>query len=55
MENGEESITAATKDGSLDWHGRSIIERRTGGWQCALMILGILNEYSDVKRQRKMK
>lgn len=31
-----------TKDGSLDRYGRPAIKGRTGGWRCAMFILGKL-------------
>ena len=31
---------ACTKDGSLDRHGKPAIKGRTGGWRCAVFILG---------------
>lgn len=49
LENEEESIAAKTKDGSLDWHGRPAIKVQTGGWGCAVMILGILDGFQEIQ------
>lgn len=34
-------LDECTRDGSLDWHGKPAIKRKTGGWKSGMLLLGM--------------